>query len=154
MEWIIEIISKNNEFPFDPAEVNIPIKDIRISKLYYITGELTRDQISKSISQLFQDKIIEKHKVYPVERSRKEKKITLTKKFRTWEVEVFYKKEVTDPATSYIIKALTDINISAENILTGYRYVIKGNLNLKQIRLFSRRFLANLIVQDIFIRNL
>ena len=154
MELIVEIISRDNKFSFDTGEVNLPIRDICMSKLYYITGQITKVQINKSIDFLFKDKIIEKYKIYHAKEIRDKKQPSLNKKYNTWEVEVFYKKEVTDPATSYIIKALQDINIPAENVRTGNRYVIKGNLDFNQVKLFSRRYLANLIVQNMYIEHL
>ena len=153
MEWIIEVISKNNQFSFDATEIkDLPIEDIMVSKLYYVVGQISKGQLNKSIGLLFKDRIIENHKIYPGERS----KINAIpgKRFDLWEVEVFYKNEVTDPDTSYILKALQDIRVPAENVRTGRRYVIRGNLSLDEVKLFSRRYLANLIVQDMFIRSL
>ena len=154
MELIVEIISQNNQFSFDAGEVNLPIKDIRMSKLYYIAGQISRIQVNKSIDILFKDKIIEKHKIRSVKEAKEGENFSSNKKYNSWEVEVFYKKEVTDPDTSYILKALKDIDIPAENVRTGNRYVINGDLNLEQVKLFSRRYLANLIVQNMYIKHL
>lgn len=153
MEWIVEIISNNNVH-IDAGEINLPIKDIYMSKLYTVTGNLTKKNIQKSINLLFKDKITEKHKIYKI-KSEKNKKASSPKlKSSKWEVEVFYKKEVTDPATSYILKALMDIRIKALNVRTGFRYVVNGNLNLDEVKLFSKRYLANLIIQDMYIKSL
>ncbi len=154
MELIVEIISQNNQFSFDAGEVNLPIKDIRMSKLYYIAGQISKIQVNKSIDILFKDKIIEKHKIHNVKEAKEGENFSSNKKYNSWEVEVFYKKEVTDPDTSYILKALKDIDIPAENVRTGNRYVINGDLNLEQVKLFSRRYLANLIVQNMYIKHL
>lgn len=154
MEWIIEIIEQNNQLAFDTHEINLPIKKINRSKLYYISGDLTKEKIEKSIHLLFQDQVTEKHKIHKMPLSMKNTRSNRSIKADNWEVEVFYKKEVTDPATSYILKALKDINISADNVRTGFRYVIKGSLKTEEVHLFSRRYLANLIVQDIYIKKI
>jgi len=155
MECIIEIISKNNQFYFDRKEINLPIKEILVSKLYYLQGELTKEDIQKSVELLFRDLVVEDYKLHFIKsKETGKKKIPLKRRFKKWEVEVFYKKEVTDPASSYILKALKDIDISAENVKTGKRYLIKGNLNFSEIQLFAKRYLGNLIVQDILITKL
>lgn len=155
MEQIIEIISKDNNSPMDLSDSTLPIKNISVSKIYYLKGELSKTETTNCIDLLFKDHLMEKSKIHPVQiESKKATKISPGTKSSKWEVEVFYKKEVTDPATSYILKAMKDIDIIADNIRTGRRFVVKGNLTYKQIDQFSRRFLANLIVQDIFIKNL
>ncbi len=153
MEWLVEIISNNNVH-IDAGEINLPIKDVYMSKLYTITGNLTKKNIQKSIDLLFKDKITEKHKIYKIKSGENKKASSSKLKSGKWEVEVFYKKEVTDPSTSYILKALIDIRIKALNVRTGFRYVINGNLNLDEVKLFSKRYLANLIIQDMYIKSL
>ncbi len=154
MKWLIEIISTNNQVPFNSSEINLSVKEILSSNLYYVSGNLTKETINKSINLLFKDKIVEKHKIYKMPSNNNKKKKTLNKKSNLWEVEVFYKKEVTDPDTSYILKALKDIKINADNVRTGYRYVVKGNLSYNEIESFSKRYLANVVIQDMYIKNL
>jgi|GEM_PF-4865452 len=154
MDWLVEIKSSDDHLSFDAGQINMPIQDIHPSKLYYIAGTLTREEIQKSIDLLFKDPLTEKEKIYKMSDIEKMKENPVNTEADRWEVEVFYKKEVTDPATSYILKALNDISIKADNVRTGYRYVIKGKLNLENVKLFARRYLANLIVQDMYIKSL
>ena len=155
MDWNVEIINKDNKVQIDTTGFTFNITNIKFSRLYYLKGNLTRSDIKKSIKLLFKDNIIEKYHFSKIKESlAKEHPIIQEKTAKKWEVEVFYKKEVTDPGTTFILKGLNDINIKADNVRTGFRYVIEGQLNIQEILLFAKRFLANIIVQDIFIKAL
>lgn len=155
MNWIIEIIDNNNLIHLDTTGFKFNIDEIRLSRLFYLKGNLSKKEIKRSINLLFQDKVTEKHHIYKVKENHKRKtsqiKNILAKK---WEIEVFYKQEVTDPGTLIIKKGLGDINIPAEDVRTGFRYVVKGRLFNNEVLLLAKKFLANLIVQDIFIKPL
>ncbi|MFQ6041185.1 MAG: phosphoribosylformylglycinamidine synthase subunit PurS [Candidatus Poribacteria bacterium] len=68
----------------------------------------------------------------------------------TWVVEVNFKSGVTDAVGDSVMKGIRDLGISGvESVRTGQKYIITGNLTEEQIKIISRRLLANDVIHNV-----
>jgi phosphoribosylformylglycinamidine synthase len=66
-----------------------------------------------------------------------------------WVVEVNFKPGVTDAVGDSVMKGIRDLGISGvKSARTGQKYIIKGNLTEEQIKVISRRLLANEVIHN------
>ncbi len=159
MRYEIEIFRKNPEIFLQDLEFIFPGVNISIefSKLYLIQGELTNNEIKRSIQLLFCDPVVEKYRINYIKANKElsMKKETKDKISDIWEVKIYYHSDVTDPGSSTIMKALRDINIPVEDVVTGKRYLLKGKrLRYNDVELITKRVLANYIVEDAIITKI
>jgi phosphoribosylformylglycinamidine (FGAM) synthase PurS component len=160
MVYEIAISNKNPEIHIKDLDVLLPKKNIRVdfSKLFILIGKnLNDDKIKKSIEYLFYDPVTDN---YSVKKLSREPYLISGYKLKKevsdiWEVKVYYRAEVTDPASSFIKKALSDIKIFPEEVRTGKRYILKSKrLSLDEVNMLTRRIFANFIVERALLKAL
>jgi len=160
MVYEIAISNKNPEIHIKDLDVLLPKKNIRVdfSKLFILIGKnLNDDKIKKSIEYLFYDPVTDN---YSVKKLSREPYLISGHKLKKevsdiWEVKVYYRAEVTDPASSFIKKALSDIKIFPEEVRTGKRYILKSKrLSLDEVNMLTRRIFANFIVERALLKAL
>ncbi len=153
----IEVYKKDPRIYLKDIEFILPNKKIELefSKLYLIEdSNLNLDDLYRASEQLFYDPIAEKYKIKIIKNRWKIGHSKINKNSKKWSVKVYYKPEVTDPATEYIIKALKDIKLKVSNVRTGKKYILKSNTVLKydEVYLIARRLLANLNIENVLLK--
>lgn len=148
--FYIEINLKKNLFDaFGNALKNsimeMGIDDVNnayVSEIYFLEGEILKKDVEKIAKTLLLDTVTQTLKIY-----NKPMKIH-NKTF----IEVWYKKEVTDPVSLTALKGIKDLEINKNiNIKCGKKYELEGDLTPDIIEIICKKLLANTLIQNYLI---
>ena len=143
--WKIEVTYKpeitdfvGKEILEDIADLGIDgVESVRTASIYWIEGTLNTEHIRRIGSELLADPITQ------VFNLTKEKEET-----NDWTIEVQYKPGVTDAVGDSTVKGIKDIGISSvNNVRTGKKFWLSGNLNDQIIENIAQRLLMNDVIQ-------
>lgn len=143
--WKIEVSYKpeitdsvGNEILEDIADLGIDgVESVRTATIYWIEGTLNAEHIHRIGSELLADPITQVFKLT-------EKK----EETDDWTIEVQYKPGVTDAVGDSTVKGIKDIGISTvNNVRTGKKFWLSGNLNEQIIKTIAQRLLMNDVIQ-------
>lgn len=143
--WKIEVSYKpeitdfvGNEILEDIADLGIDgVESVRTASIYWIEGTLNTEHIHRIGSELLADPITQ------VSNLTEEKEET-----NDWIIEVQYKPGVTDAVGDSTVKGIKDIGIaSVNNVRTGKKFWLSGNLNNQIIENIAQRLLMNDVIQ-------
>ena len=143
--WKIEVKYKpeitdfvGNEILEDIADLGIDgIESIRTASIYWIEGTLNSEHIHRIGSELLADPITQ---VFNLNEEKGET--------NDWTIEVQFKPGVTDAVGDSTVKGIKDIGISSvNNVRTGKKFWLSGNLNDQIIEYIAQRLLMNDVIQ-------
>ncbi len=143
--WKIEITDKpeitdsvGKEILEDIADLGIDgVESIRTASIYWIEGTLNSEHIHRIGSELLADPITQ---VFNLTEEKEET--------NDWTIEVQYKPGVTDAVGDSTVKGIKDIGISSvNNVRTGKKFWLNGNLNDQIIENIAQRLLMNDVIQ-------
>ena len=151
MEWKVEVSLKSNINDAVGSGIVEDIKDlgitdvekVRTAQLYWLNGDITETELETICVALLTDAITQR---YAYSSSDKGPGAPIN---NAWIVEVNFKPGVTDAVGDSVMKGIRDLGISGvKSARTGQKYVIKGNLTEEQIKVISRRLLANEVIHN------
>jgi len=153
--YIIEIGLKENLFDAFGNEILNSIKELGFDNfervfvydVYNVYGDVSLQLVKQITKNILLDHVAHNAKIYKYNNKKDEKKPC---------VEVWYKKQVTDPVAMTAIKAIKDLGIKNDvKIRCGKKYVFSGN-NIKKdmIRQISEKILANTLIHDYIIKGI
>jgi len=117
------------------------VSDVRIMEVYWLDANLPTEDLGLICKELLADPVTQQYSFD----SQPEKC-----KDGFYSVEVAYNAGVADPVEETAMKAVADLGIeSVKAIKTAKRYLIKGNLNDKQLEIICSRLLVNPIIQHV-----
>jgi len=108
------------------------IEYIEVRDIYYLHGDLSRDQVEFIARELLCDSVVEEYYIGEPEG-----------------FEILYNPGVTDPKEDSIKKAIADIGVEINAAKTGTNYIFKGNFDEKKLKKCASLFLYNPLVQHI-----
>ncbi len=112
------------------------VDEVRVSDIYYLTGEVSRSQVEMVARELLCDPVIENYRISgpeePVEG-----------------FEVLFNHGVTDPKEGSVKKAIADLGIEVQSVKTGNNYVVKGTFDEQQLKKCAELFLYNPLIQHL-----
>lgn len=118
------------------------VDNVHVSEIYLLEGDISKNEVEKLAKNLFLDNITQTMKIYSKPVKTHDKTI----------VEVWYKKEVTDPVSLTALKGIRDIGINKDiYVRCGKKYKIEGKLIDDDIEIICKKLLANTLVQEYFI---
>ena len=122
----------------DIADLGISgVESVRTASIYWIEGTLNDEHIHRIGSELLADPITQ---VFNLNSEKENKK--------DWTVEVQFKPGVTDAVGDSTVKGINDIGISCvNNVRTGQKFWISGDLNAEIIETIAQRLLMNDVIQ-------
>ncbi len=112
------------------------VKKIKINKIYYLKGELSKDK--GKIENFLIDPLTEQ--VYNDSPK------------NPW-IEIRYNPGVTDPEAEWVKKSLREIGIKVEDVHIGKRYIFFTSLSKENIKKIAKEFLYNSLIQHIASEN-
>ncbi len=118
------------------------ISNVHVAEIYLLQGFFSKKDVEKIAKNLFLDSVTQTLKTYiklkPV--------INIHKKTV---VEVWYKKEVTDPVSLTALKGIRDMGFNRDiSVKCGKKYELEGNLTKNQIEIICKKLLANTLIQE------
>ncbi len=143
--WKVEVTYKSEITDFVGKEILEDIADlgidgveaVRTASIYWIEGTLNTEHIHRIGSELLADPITQVFKLT------EEKEETAD-----WTIEVQYKPGVTDAVGDSTVKGIKDIGISSvNNVRTGKKFWLSGNLSNQIIENIAQRLLMNDVIQ-------
>jgi phosphoribosylformylglycinamidine synthase len=108
------------------------IEYIEVRDIYYLHGDLSKDQVEFIARELLCDSVVEEYYIGEPEG-----------------FEILYNPGVTDPKEDSIKKAIADIGVEINAAKTGTNYIFKGNFDEKKLKKCASLFLYNPLVQHI-----
>ncbi len=151
MYWRIEVSDKDGVFnPFrEHLKEEIKdfgygqIQDIRLNTVYFLIGDLTRQDAARAAEELLIDKTIQEYALYgdqdtpPI--------------FQGYiSLQVLYKPGVMDPVEESTIKGMRDLGISGvSGIRTAKKYLFKSALSRQDLLKVAEKLLYNKLIQFI-----
>ncbi len=114
----------------------ISVKQVSVSDIYYVAGDLSVDQAESIAKNVLCDPVIEHYKL-DVAGAEGDG------------LEILYNLGVTDPKAESVKKAIADIGIQVDSIKTGNNYIIDGDFDDRQIISCAELFLYNPLVQHV-----
>lgn len=143
--WKIEVSYKpeitdpvGNEILEDIADLDIDgVETVRTATIYWIEGTLNAEHIHRIGSELLADPITQHFNLTSDNGNTTD-----------WTVEVQFKPGVTDAVGDSTVKGIKDIGIShVNNVRTGKKFWLNGNLNEQIIKTIAQRLLMNDVIQ-------
>jgi len=162
VEWKVEVSLKSNindavgnGIAQDIKDLGITdVEQVRTAQLYWLNGDITEKDLETICAALLTDSITQRY-AYSSIGEGLETPINDAwvspplGRGRGWVVEVNFKPGVTDAVGDSVMKGIRDLGISGVKFVrTGQKYVIKGNLTEEQIKVISRRLLANEVIHN------
>ncbi|MFN3966691.1 MAG: phosphoribosylformylglycinamidine synthase subunit PurS [Endomicrobiia bacterium] len=148
MIYKIEIYNKENIFDGlahnlkkDILDLGIKsLKDIKVSTLYLIEGDITLSQIKTVCEKLLIDPVTQEYKI-------QDSKFKIEKLKNVHTVEVWFKPGVTDAVGETTRIGIKDLGIKGNfSVKTGMKYTLKG-ISKKEAEKIANRILANKVIQ-------
>ena len=147
-KYKIEIFNKENIFDGlahnlmkDIFDLGIKsLKDLKVSYLYLIEGNLNLSRIKTICEKLLIDPVTQEYKI-----SNSKTKVSDYKNVHI--VEVWYKQGVTDAVGDTTKIGIKDLGIEGDfSVRTGMKYTLVG-VNIKEAEKIADKILANKVVQ-------
>ena len=114
------------------------VSAVRSARLFFLTGELTDEQLHRIGAELLADPVTEEFRVGSSDAA-------------GWAViEVHLKHGVMDPVAASAESAIRDMGLAVEAVRTARRYELQGRLGDEQLTLIARRLLANDCIEDVY----
>ena len=115
------------------------VSAVRSVKLFFISGDLSDDDVRRVSEELLIDPVTEEYFVGSTVAGEDAPVI-----------EVHLKPGVMDPVAASAERAIKDMNLPVETVRTGRRYELAGTVGKDQRETIARRLLANAVIEDIF----
>lgn len=112
------------------------VDEVSVSDIYYITGDLSSEQVETIARELLCDPVVEHYRI--------DKSDQAVQGF-----EVLFNQGVTDPKEESIRKAITDLGMEIQSVKTGNSYVIRGRFDKQDLMKSAALFLYNPLIQHI-----
>lgn len=148
MIYKIEVFNKENIFDGlahnlkkDILDLGIKsLKDIKVSTLYLIDGDITLTQIKTVCEKLLIDPVTQEYKI-------QNSKFEIKNLRNTYIVEVWFKPGVTDAVGETTKIGIKDLGIKGSfSVKTGMKYTLKG-VSKKEAEKIANKILANKVIQ-------
>lgn len=152
MIWRIEI--KDKDGVFDAAGDSVlkdildcgilSVKDVKVTQVYLISGDLSKKAASKIACELLTDPIVQDHTISLDDDS----KIASPSGCKA--IEISYNTGVMDPVEASTLKGITDLRITgATAVRTSKKYFIYGNPSVKELDFITSKVLMNKLIQHV-----
>jgi len=116
--------------------------DVRVLDVYWLDAELKKEELERICERLLADPITQDYSY--------DENISRIEENGLHAIEVAYNAGVADPVEETAMKAVKDLGIeSVKAIKTAKRYLIKGNLQKRELDIICNRLLVNPIIQHI-----
>jgi len=150
MLWTVEIAPKPGMRDPIGEGVCADIRDLGVkgvekvvaAKLYYVEGDLREEDIERIGGELLADRVIEGSAVNSSLHEEKD---------GVHVVQVVRKPGVMDPVANTTMEAIEDLGLRAENVSTGRKYYIHGEIGESEVEYISRKLLANDSIEKVLI---
>lgn len=129
------------------------VQDVKTLQTYVIEGEIQKEEIGKIGKELLVDSVIQYFNFNRLSEDGEHLKKLVDKK-NVWVVEVFFRSGVMDAVGLSVEKALEVLGTKKAKVKTGTTYVIKGDINEKQLKTICEKCLANEMIQTYRYRRL
>jgi len=128
----------------DISDLGIPgVEGVEIVRIYYVTGDLTQEQIQRLGERLLTDPILEEWEVRPLSAWRAEPS-------HDGVVEVAYHPGVRDPVEDSLKKGALDLEIRGiQSVHTAKAYRIRGTFGKEALDRICEKRLVNATIQQI-----
>ncbi len=118
------------------------VRDVRSTQAYLIHGDISQSQVKTICEELLVDKIAQDYRVLT-----NDQRPTTNDLFM---IEVAYNPGVMDPVEESALKGIRDLGIEGvSSVKTAKKYLIKGKLGEKELRIISDKLLYNKLIQHI-----
>jgi phosphoribosylformylglycinamidine synthase len=115
------------------------INNIYVSDIYFLQGEISKKEMEKIAKNLFLDSITQTLTIYTKPPEVHNKKI----------IEVWYKKQVSDPVSITALKGIKDMGINKNiQIRCGKKYQIDADIDKDITETICKKLIANTLIQD------
>jgi phosphoribosylformylglycinamidine synthase len=116
--------------------------DVRVLDVYWLDAELKKEELERICERLLADPITQDYSY--------DENISRIEENGLHAIEVAYNAGVADPVEETAMKAVKDLGIeSVKAIKTAKRYLIKGNLEKRELDIICNHLLVNPIIQHI-----
>ncbi len=152
MIWRIEIKDKTGVFDAagdsvlkDILDCGIrSVKDVKVTQVYLISGDLSEKDARKIASELLTDPIVQDHTVTPDDDSK------LTPASGCTAIEISYNTGVMDPVEESTLKGIADLKIpGAAAVRTSKIYFIYGKPSAIELDFITNKVLMNKLIQHV-----
>lgn len=151
MSWRVEVTAKGAALDSEGKDVLANARDlslqglesIRTGWIFFLDGDLEQSKVSLLADRLLSDPIEHQCMILADEESDN----ALVPGAR-WEVEVHYKRGVTDTTAESLKRGAEDLGIPLKNVRTGRIYWLFGTISEKDAERLASGLLANGIVQE------
>jgi phosphoribosylformylglycinamidine synthase len=123
------------------------VESVQVSGLYFLRGDLTRDQVGTLCDELLVDPVVQGARVIRygnLESAEAGNDLDQ----RTIAIEVGYHPGVTDSEAENLILGAGRLGIEVEQAATGTRYELTGDLSVKQAQHIATGLLCNDVIQS------
>jgi len=143
----IEIKDKPGIFDAVGSGIEKDISDLGIrkkvsigfSQIYNIEGNLAENQLERICQELLADGVYQEYSIGISQ-----------KPAGGFAVEVTYNQGVMDPVEESVLKGIRDLGIEGvTSVKTAKRYLIKGNLSARELKIISEKLLYNKLIQHV-----
>jgi phosphoribosylformylglycinamidine synthase II len=125
------------------------VESVRVSDLYFLRGDLSRDEIRALCDELLVDPVVQDARASRYgDADRGSAQGGSDPKQRTTAIEVGYHPGVTDSEAENLIMGAGRLGIQIEQAATGTRYELVGDLTLEQVQRIATGLLCNDVIQS------
>jgi len=115
------------------------VQQVRVSDVYLLEGDLSREELGKICRQLLADPVVEQYSIGEASPTP-----------HAHAIEGAYNPGVMDPVEESISKGIIDLGIKhLESVKTAKRYYLSGKLSASDIELISSKLLVNSVIQHV-----
>jgi len=119
------------------------VREVRVVSVYLISGPLDARQIERVAARLLTDPV---NQVYSCRGP-----VQPPLRGRCAVVQVFRKPGVMDPVEASTKKGIADMDLRAESVRTGKKYLLYGRPSAEELRLICDKVLHNPVIEDAFL---
>ncbi len=133
-------------------DLKIDVKDVRISQVYILTGEISQSDAEAIAQKVLLDPIIETYKVTKYKRI--EQTAYPSHDVGDWEAMKLFHHGVTDNIGDTALVMMHNLGFKkVESVMTGKKFIIKGGISFSDMERIGTRVLANPIIESFTIRK-
>jgi phosphoribosylformylglycinamidine synthase II len=125
----------------------LSVESVQVSDLYFLRGDLTRNQVGTLCDELLVDPVVQGARVSRYG-NLKSAEAGNDLDPRTIAIEVGYRPGVTDSEAENLILGTGRLGIEVEQAATGTRYELTGDLSLEQAQRIATGLLCNNVIQS------
>jgi len=159
MVWRVEI--KDKPGIFDAAGAGLPagqagitkdildlgihsIKEVNVTQVFLIDGEISKDAIEKICRELLVDDIVQEYSFTSIPKPLPKNSNDLR------EIEIAYNPGVMDPVEESTLKGIRDLGITdVRSVRTAKKYLLHGAISDREINIIVEKVLANKLIQHV-----